>query len=145
MAQLVSGAQGGIALPSGVTGDNIVVFSWSGSLEHEKFDSTPFGDGTATATNYKTKSYGMYHLTGTCEGWMLDSAVPSIGTAATVNASPVAAFRLLTTSHTTPGTRKGYSFAAVVSSMSMTVEQTGQARVSLSFESSGPVTIIADS
>lgn len=142
MAVMISGSQGGISLPSGVTGDNIVVHAWSATLEHEIFDSTPFGDGTTTVTvNFKEKSYGMYHMTGTCEGWMIDTAVPAIGTAATVNAQPVADFKLFARSHTTAATRTGYEFSAVIASMAMNVVQTGQATVTISFESSGPVII----
>ncbi len=144
MAVMVSGSQGGISLPSGVSGDNIIVFAWSGTLEHDKFDSTPFGDGTATPTNFKEQTYGMYDFKGTCQGWMLVGAVPSIGTAATINAQPVALFRLLTVSHATATLRRGYSFSAVVNVTDMSVVQSGQTSVTLTFESSGAVTKIAD-
>jgi len=142
MATMPFGSEGGIALQSGMTGSNIVVTEWNSTLEHEVFDSTAFANGEATITvNFKEKSYGMYHMTGSCSGWGLDSAVPAIGTAGTINASPTAAFILYTRSHTTQATRKGYQFDAVVSNMRMSVQQSGQFTVTLDFESSGPVTL----
>ena len=141
MATMISGSQGGIVLP-GVMGGNIVVFSWSGNLEHEIFEATPFETPTGAQSNWKTQSYGMYHLTGTCEGWMIDTAVPSIGDAGTLNASPTSGFKLFTRGGATAAEQRSYEFAGVISSMAMSVDQKAQATVTLSFESSGAVTLV---
>ena len=154
MATQVTGAAGGVSIPAGLLGNLtlnlITVHTWTFTLEHDTFDSTAFGVATTTlgaGDNMKSKAYGMYHATGTLEGWMDDGAMPSAEPGRTVSVAStgqVADFKLYTLAHTTAVTRNGYHFAAVITNADMSVAQSGQATLSLSYESSGPVTIMAD-
>lgn len=137
MAQMVSGSQGAVTLPSGVMGETISVTAWEGTLNHEVFDSTPFSAKGAASANFREKRHGLADMSGTMTGWMLDSIVPEIGTIATPNQGPTALFELITV---TASTDKSYNFSGVITSMAVGVVKNGQATVTLSFESSGAIT-----
>lgn len=138
MATLISGSQGQVAIPSGVMGESIVVNAWEATIEHEVFDATPFSAVGATADNFRTKGHGLAHMTGTLTGWMLDTAVLEIGNIGTPNQAPTALFELITV---VGATDKSYNFTGVISSMALSVDRRGEATATLSFESSGEITV----
>lgn len=131
MATMISGSQGSVTIPGGEKGETISVTAWEATITQDVFDATPF----SVTNNARTKGLGMSTMTGTITGFMLDSIEPELGTIATNNAGPISGMILQTSSGDT------YTFSAVVSSMAISVSKAGEAGVTLSFESSGDLTI----
>lgn len=129
MATMLSGSQGSVTIPAGEKGLTIDVTSWEATIEQDVFDATPF----SVTDNARTKSLGMSSMSGTITGYLTDATSPELGNAATDNASPIADMVLQTSSG------KTYTFAAVVSSMAVSVVKIGESSCVLSFTSSGAV------
>lgn len=131
MATMISGSQGSVTIPVNEKGQTIVVTSWQGTLDQDVFDATPF----TVTDNARTKGLGMSTLSGTLTGFPQDNLAPELGSIATNNATPIAGMVLQTSSTDT------FTFDAVVDNMTVTMEKTGQASVTLAFESSGAVVV----
>jgi len=131
MATLISGSQGRVTLGSTEKGATIVVTGWEGTITQDIIDATPF----TVTDNARVKALGMSTMTGTITGYMLDSIAPEIGTAATDNTPAIAGMILQTSASRT------YTFAAVIGTMNVSTVKTGEAGVTLNFESSGDLTI----
>lgn len=118
---------------------NVVVniISWSAQITREVHESTSFSN----RKNMRLKTGGMMHLVGTCEAHMDDSIIPILTHMQLENAAPLSGFVLQTTGLNTGGTDYSYDFDGIVSNIHMNVlKAAGLSTVTMSFESSGPIT-----
>ncbi len=130
MAKL-TGATGSITIPDAAGGQDHLVTAWRGNLTREIHDGTTFDD----AGNARRKIGGAYHITGSCDAWLDDTDPPLIGTMDDVDGAPTTGFILTAT------TGRTYTFDGIISDIAPSVEKVGQARVTITFESSGDVVI----
>lgn len=125
-----SGVGGAVTLPSGAGGQTGLIRTWNATIAQEIIDATTFSD----SGNMRTKIGGMYDLKGTCEAIFDGSAVPALGTLVTADSAGTSGFVLLLSSG------ESYDFTGIISNIGISIEKTGQAIVTMTFESDGEVT-----
>jgi len=134
----VTGVGGKVTIPDAAGGTTGFITSWRADITREVIDATTFDD----LTNARTKLGGMYDLKGSCEAWFAKDDVPDIADFLIEDAEPtaVATFELIgVRDDAVSANNKGYNFGGIISSLSINVEKVGQARVTISFESSGDI------
>ena len=127
----ISGALGGI---TNVTGDGqtALITRWTASVDREVFDISNFDDAT---TNARTKLGGMYDLKGTCEGTVDSGSMADLTGIQAVDSTGTANMILKS------ATGQQYDFTAITSNLSLDTPKVGVQTFTLSFESSGVVTV----
>lgn len=128
----ITGATGSITIPDAAGGQDHLVTAWRGNLTREVHEATTFDD----TGNARRKIGGPYHMTGSCDAWLDDTDPPLIGTMDDVDAQATTGFILKATDSRT------YAFDGIITDIAPAVEKVGQARVTITFESSGDVVIV---
>jgi len=131
----LTGAKGLVTIPSGAGGQTILITRWTASIDREIFDISNFDDGL----NERSKLGGMIHLVGTVEGTIDDAASPVLTQMQAEDSTGTAGFKLVFKDSTTDGE---YSFTGIVSNISVDVPKAGRQTFSMSFESSGAITVV---
>ncbi|KKN19683.1 hypothetical protein LCGC14_0943270 [marine sediment metagenome] len=134
----ITGVDGNVTIPAGagiVGVTNLHIFEWSADIQQEVVDDSNF-EGS---DNWKTKVATMHHLIGTCRGTIVKDSALSIGDFGTQNAPAIANFLLQ--SHSGTSTNAQYDFSGIISNINTVVVKTDRAFITLSFESSGDVTV----
>lgn len=134
---ILTGVDGNVTIPAaaggGGGGSVYNIIRWSATLEREIIDATLFA---GSPTSARDKIGGMMHLTGTAEGHIDSTGIPTPGTMDDLNGAPTAGFVLITDQGTTDS---AYTFTGIITNMNISVEKSGAATVTLSFESSGDI------
>lgn len=133
-----SGVKGWVEIPAAAGGQALLIQRWDAEIIREDFDGTVFTDGSHI--NARKTLGGMHDLKGSCEAIVDDAAIPVLGTITTEDALPTAGFQLWGVIGDAGADSEGYKFDGIISRLSVNVDRRGQARVTMSFESSGTIT-----
>ncbi len=130
----VTGVDGQITIPAGEGAYYIQCTRWTCDFQRDIHEVTTFG----ADENTRDKVGGMYHATGSFEGYWADPAspdTPDLSGMMAENHSPTAGFVL------TLETGKTYTFAGIIGTFDIGVEKVGMINLSGTFESSGEITV----
>ena len=133
----LSGVKGNISLATG-TGQtsSLLVTRWTSSADREIHDISNFD----SPTNERDKLAGMLHLIGTVEGVVDSGAMILLTQMQDEDLTDTATFRLISRRGTS--TSAQYNFDGHVSNTSLDVPKGGVQRWSMTFESTGAISII---
>lgn len=136
MADIISGVNGKVTVPSAAGGQTIQMFEWTATVERELSDVSTFDEDT----NWRVKQGGIAHMTGSATGYFDadTSDTDKITAFATEDDAPTAAFKLVETTTTAPD--KMFWFDGILGNVTVNVNKTGgPVTISFTFESSGPI------
>ena len=115
-------------------GPTLNIFEWSADIRRTIYDDSDF----SSLTGGRSKLGGMADLVGTIRGRARTGTTPTIGSMATVGATGVAAFYLVSQG---AAIDSNYKFTGILSQMRVSVPKQGQVEVTATFESSGAVAV----
>lgn len=132
---VVTGVKGQVTLPAGTGAPTTLhVTRWTGNIQRDVHDISVF---QGTPDNARRKLGGLYHLTGTAEGFCdgtVNVSLVAAGSMTIEDALPTAGCVLQVT------TSRTFTFSAIISNFRFAVDKGGQATLGIDFESSGEVT-----
>lgn len=131
-AQIVSGANGGVTIPTAAGGQTIQLFEWTATFERELSDVSTFDEDT----NWRVKQGGIGHMTGSATGYFDADAsdTDKITAFATEDDAPTASCIL------TAYTGKTFQFTGILGNVTVNSAKTGgPVTISFTFESSGSI------
>ena len=136
-AIIVSGANGGVTVPTAAGGQTIQITEWTATIEREVFDTSTFDEDT----NWLVHQGGMTHLTGSATGYFDGDTgdTDKIGAFGTEDDAPTSGFKLV--AYEVAGTeQKWFEFSGILSNVTFNVAKTGgPVTISFNFESSGSI------
>lgn len=141
-----TGVSGRVVIPLSTGGGQIgLIKRFTLDIQSDIIDSTTFDSlSSGIPSNARSKRRGMAHAVGTAEAWFNAGTVPRINIMKGLNAVPTTADFELYLSDDLGGTpsQKGYKFKGMMSAITVNVQKTGQAVVTMNFESSGTITAV---
>jgi len=137
MTTFASGARGHIVIPAGAGAQSTGFRRWSASFERDMADATVFDNQDNAERNLGL----MHDCKATAEGIADDAVTPILTHMQTVDAEPVAGFVLAAVKGTpsVSNPHKGWSFAGLVTEMTIDAPKLAEQTISIGFESSDTI------